>query len=303
LTVPNNLQGILPPEIGFLSGLTHISLEDQKELHGSIPSTIGDLINLDSISILFAGPDFGGLIPPSLFTISSLQWITWIHNEGVWELPSSAAVSPSNIIAGIQMKHTGLSGTVPAFISELTSLSQLDFMGNDLEGTIPDTFESMASLVYINMYDNILNGTLPQSLRQLSSLDAMVLGKNNFEGSLPAWVGNFSKLRVLDLSYNNFEGPIPTEFSRLSSLEHVSLQYNFNLNGSISAFEPLESLRSLLLYENSFSSTIPTGLFSNPAKPIYADFGHNHFTGKLPTVFYERASNTSEFDVCKELKV
>jgi len=75
------------------------------------------------------------------------------------------------------------------------------------------------------------------------------------------------------------------------------------LTGSILAFEPLENLSSLLLYENSFSSTIPTGLFSNPAKPIYADFGHNHFTGKLPTVFSERASNTSKFDVCNELKV
>jgi len=296
-TVPNNLAGILPPELGHLEGLTSIGIENQKGLVGSIPSTIGNLVNLNSIAILFGGPDFGGTIPSSLFTIPSLEYITLVFNEGTWEFPPSVG-SAGNSLLGIRMDSTGLSGTVPSFISEFTILKELDFTGNNLEGAIPDSFGSLTALEYLNMYNNNLNGSLPQTFAKLTNLTVISLGKNNFQGYLPSWLGNLDKLRLLDLSYNNFEGGIPLAFSQLSSLEHVSLQHNYNLNGSISAFEPLQRLSSLLLYENDFSSTIPEGLFSNFTGRIFADFGHNKFTGKLPIAFFERASNTSESFMC-----
>ena len=102
---------------------------------------------------------------------------------------------------------------------------------------------------------------------------------------------------MLDLSQNKLEGPIPATFSQLSNLGHISLQHNKQLNGTISAFESLKQIESLLIYNNSFTGTIPTGLFSNftgSDSAIFADFGHNKFTGKLPEAFSQYAMNTSK---------
>mmetsp|Transcript_12582 Transcript_12582/g.27309 ORF Transcript_12582/g.27309 Transcript_12582/m.27309 type:complete len:794 (+) Transcript_12582:236-2617(+) len=278
--IPNNLTGTLPPEFVHLP-LTVIRLENQKGLYGSIPSTIGNMVNLNSFSILFSGPEFGGVIPSSLFTIPAMEWITITHNEGDWEFPTSIESGQENKIKGLKLKSNGLSGTIPPFISEFTNIKELGLAHNSLEGSIPDSFGRLTSLEYFDFHDNNLNGTLPQSLEQLTNMTCMSLGKNKVQGPLPSWLGNLSKLRLLDLSYNKLEGSIPTSLSLLSNLQHVTLQHNNDLYGSISAFEPLEKLSTLLLSSNSFSSTIPSGLFSDFTGKVFADFSHNNFTGGL----------------------
>ncbi|KAL7539167.1 hypothetical protein ACHAXR_011840 [Thalassiosira sp. AJA248-18] len=299
--ISNNLSGTIPPEFGYLEDMNEITMENQKQMIGSIPSTIGNMVNLYSLSFQFFGPGFGGLIPSSLFSIPALEWITLYGHEGMFEFPPSIETTGvENKIAGVFIRFSGLAGTIPQFLSEFQNLLQIDFEGNSLQGDVPDSFAGLKYLDYLNLYDNNLNGTLPQSLGQIANLTGMTLGKNDFQGPIPSSLGNLSKLRLLDLSYNKLEGPIPATFSQLTSLEHVSLQHNAHLNGSVSAFEGLP-LSNLLLYSNSFSSTIPAGLFSNSThgNNIFADFGHNNFTGKIPEIFSEKASNTSYLSIMK----
>ena len=293
MSVPNNIVGTLPPEFGYLYDVTNVGLENQKGLYGSLPSTIGNM-NLYSIGILFGGPEFGGVIPSSLFTIPSIKYVSFLQNEGVWEFPTSMTPpSKETVLSELNFGFTGLSGAIPPYLTELTSLRKIDFAGNSLEGTIPD-LGKLNYLDFISFYDNDLNGTLPESLGQMVNLKVMSFGKNNFQGTLPQSLGKLNKLQILDLSYSRLEGTIPSGFSKLSSLMHASLQQNSNLHGSISAFGPLQSLSTLLLYGNNFSSTIPSNLFSNSSGQIFADFGHNNFTGKLSETFSRYATNTSK---------
>lgn len=302
--IPNNLTGIIPPEFGYLEDVTWISFENQKELRGSIPSTIGHMANLHSITINFSGPGFGGMVPPSLFTIPAVQYITFQFGEGVWRFPETIddimeGDNNGSSLVAISMGDNGLSGTMPSFLPAFKNLITLNLKGNALDGSVPDSLPT--TIEFLNLQDNYLTGTLPEGLGQLTNLTVMAFGKNKIHGLLPSWCGNLGKLRLLDLSHNEFEGPIPRAFSQLSSLEHMSLQNNANLNGSISALEPLGALSTLMLYANSFTSTIPEGLFSNVSitKEIFADFGHNNFTGKLPQTLSERASNTTYLAIMK----
>jgi len=273
--------------------MTDFLLEHQTGLRGSIPSTIGNMGDLTSFSVLFAGPEFGGMVPSSMFTNPTIKWLSFMYNEGTWSFPPSIESKGNSGILGLTFRSSGLSGTLPSFFSEFTSIKELYLEGNSLEGTVPDSFGTLASLEFFNLFNNGLTGTLPRSLGQLSEVTAMVFGKNKFVGTLPTWAGNLTKLGLLDLSYNEFTGGIPTSFSRLQSLRHISLQHNADLRGPISTFESLNSLSSILLYDNNFSSTIPEGLFSNFTGQIFADFGRNNFTGTLPGIVTQRASNIS----------
>ena len=296
-SVVNNLTGTLPSEFGSLIDIKTIGLEHHKGLYGTLPSTIGNLINLESFSILFSGPNFRGMIPKSLFSIPALKYISLFHNEGVWSFPPTIDSNGSSKLLGVYMANTSLSSTLPPYILSFKELKELNLASNSLEGSIPDFIGKLSSLQYFSVYDNNLSGTLPSALSQLTNLTGMVLGKNSFGGLIPSWIGNLSKLRMLDLSHNKLEGEIPTSFSGMPSLELISLQNNSNLNGSIAPFEYVENLAALLLYSNNFSSSIPPAIFSNynaTGKRIFADFGHNSFTGTLPATFSQWASNISE---------
>jgi hypothetical protein len=290
----NNISGSIPLEFGHIDDLNGITFEKQRGLHGSLPSTVGNPPHLESISIQFSAPHFGGVLPPSLFTNPSLKYVSIRLSEGSWEFPPAIdfKLRDRNQLLGLTI--SGISGTLPSYISDLQSLKIINFDGGSLKGTIPDSLGSLCALEFINLHDNDLSGTLPPSLARLSNLTTAAFGENNLSGLLPSWLGNWSALRLLDLSFNQFEGTIPDTFSRLSNLEHVSLQHNTNLNGSIAAFEPLSRLSSLILRSNHFSSSIPEGLFFNFTDRIFADFGHNNFTGTLPRMFSQRAANISE---------
>ena len=296
ILVPNNLTGTLPLELGHLIDVESIGFENQVGLRGSLPSSIGSMINLGSISILFAGPDFGGEIPDSLFNIPNLKHVSFQYNTGVWSF--SELLKSDNILSpllSLVIKSCGLSGTLPGFISKFKSIKEIVFEGNSLQGSIPSLFGDLTSIEYINAYNNQLSGTLPKALGSLSNATTIVLGKNEFHGSIPSSLGNLGKLRLLDLSYNKLEGSIPSSLSGLVGLEHISLQQN-NLSGSIAVFAHLEHLSSLILASNEFNGSIPSGLFSNPTGNIFADFARNNFVGELPQNFAQIAAkkNISE---------
>ena len=283
-------------KMGHLIDVKTIGFENQAGLRGSLPSSIGSMISLKSISILFAGSGFGGEIPASLFSLPNLEYVSFFFNEGIWQF--SDAPESDDIIAPITsltVRSCGLTGTLPDYISKLQRLKELGLDKNSLQGSIPEAYGNLASLEYLNMYDNQLTGTLPEALGNLTNATAIVLGRNKFHGGPPSiTLGKLENLRLLDLSYNELEGSIPTSFSRLVGLEHISLQHN-KLSGSIAVFAHLEHLSSLIVSSNQFSGSIPMGLFSNSTVDIFADFSRNGFVGELPQDFAQIATNISEY--------
>ncbi|KAL9180933.1 hypothetical protein ACHAXT_009738 [Thalassiosira profunda] len=290
IRIPNNLIGPLPPEIGFLTDLSSLAFENVKGLRGTLPSTLGNLTNLNVLVLINMGPNLGGTIPASLFSLPEIGIINILVNEGVWELPDNFEPNENSKLFSLGLRSNGLKGTLPSSLAKFKSLGRLELSDN----CSMDVFGELPSLQYLNLHGNKFNGTLPESLGQAEDMTVMFMGNNRIRGLLQSSMGNLGKLELLDLSHNELEGTVPASFSRLTSLQHISLQNNLDLHGPISAFEPLQNLSSLALYGNSFSGSTK-GLFSGAAeRQIVADFGHNNFTGDLPDALTKYASNTSE---------
>ena len=86
----------------------------------------------------------------------------------------------------------GLKGHFPREIENYTSITGLDFSGNELSCTIPSDISMLLMFV--------------------TSLD---LSSNNFSGEIPKSIVNCVYLNVLRLDNNQLKGFIPPEINQL----------------------------------------------------------------------------------------
>ena len=101
------LRGTLPPAIGALSGLTHLSMS-YVPVTGSIPPELGRLSELELLQ--FEGTHLTGNIPPELGNLANLT--------------------------SLDIRDNGLSGSIPPELGKLTNLKSLG-LHEDLTGCIP----------------------------------------------------------------------------------------------------------------------------------------------------------------------
>ena len=64
----------------------------------------------------------------------------------------------------IDLSSSGLSGSIPPSIGELTNLYSLSLQNNNLSGEIPSELFNIAGLFYINLYGNNLSGLIPSNV-------------------------------------------------------------------------------------------------------------------------------------------
>jgi len=99
--------------------------------------------------------------------------------------------------------NTGLSGSLPHYIGDFTSLSSL------------------------SIYQTSMSGTLPESLYNLPKLSSLRIYKSNFTGGISSNIGKLSgALRWLWIHENQFTGRLPEEMGSLSKLEGMTLHGN-----------------------------------------------------------------------------
>ncbi len=187
-------------------------------LHGSLPSALGNLTQLRSLEIA-GGPGLSGDIPPELGSLTNLEFL---------------------LLAG-----SNLTGTIPVELGNLSNLRWLVLQGNRLSGLIPRELASLTNLEELNLYNNALSGEVPSELAALSNLKTLYLHSNSLSGPIPTWLGTFKDLEFLHLGSNGLSGSIPTELSNLTNLELLYLSNN-NLSGAVPAsFAQLTMLRSI----------------------------------------------------------
>eukprot|EP01018_Ginkgo_biloba_P040381 Gb_14348 [translate_table: standard] len=104
-----NTKGKLPSDIGSLTSLRALDLSYNKELTGSIPTSLVNLINL--YTLLLIGCGFTGQIPSELGNLRNLTILALNKNN--------------------------LSGEIPPSVGNLAKLNLLDLSDNQLTGTLP----------------------------------------------------------------------------------------------------------------------------------------------------------------------
>ena len=114
----NNLSGTIPAEIGNLTNLKVLRLQDNN-LSGPIPAEIGNLTNLEQLQL--QDNSLSGTIPPEIGNLTNLEHLYLYKND--------------------------LTGSIPAEIGDLAGLVRLSLFYNDLEaGPIPVEFHKLVNL-------------------------------------------------------------------------------------------------------------------------------------------------------------
>ena len=113
----NELSGVIPTELGNLANLQTLSLS-RNALSGAIPSELGNLSNLEELYL--NDNTLSGAIPAELGDLANLQILSLQRNT--------------------------LSGAIPAELGNLSSLQKLYLHGNTLSGAIPAELANLTQL-------------------------------------------------------------------------------------------------------------------------------------------------------------
>eukprot|EP00986_Skeletonema_menzelii_P002425 scaffold654_cov148-Skeletonema_menzelii.AAC.1 len=211
MRIPNGLNGLLPPEFGYLMDCKNIMLDNHISLTGQLPQTMGNMSSLISVVLIFNG--LGGELPGSLFRLKKLRVIrivgilsptTLSYNttegelEMAWRLPSNVGDIEDTQLKRIVLQNSFV-GKIPSWIAKLKRLEVLNLQMNNFEGAIPEAIGDLPSLYYLNLLGNNLTDTIPSSLGKLDAMEVLILGNNQLQGELPASIGNLRKLQLLDM--------------------------------------------------------------------------------------------------------
>lgn len=162
----------------------------------------------------------------------------------------------------------GLSATIPAAMSGLTSLTALVISGNSLVGTIPaGLFDEMSSLRTLDLSNNFLSGSLP-SMASLTSLTSLVLRQNSLSGQLGA-LADLQSLTHLDLAGNSFSGPL-IDALPYSSLTLLDVSFNALQGRFPAALANLRNNARLAAHSSGLCLALPPG---TQVVPIDANTG------------------------------
>jgi hypothetical protein len=195
-----------------------------------------------------------------------------------------------------------ITGELPHFICQISTLQILNLQNNSLQGSIPDCM-SNTSLRILDLSSNYLVGEIPAKFRNLTGMietpDGSLLTISIFETEIRTKIkindlivnwkkskqglsfNNLKNYSLLDLSMNQLSGEIPASLGSLKALKLLNISHN-NLSGRVPAsLGDLENLESLDLSYNNLSGSIPQSLAKLQQLTIL-DVSNNKLTGKIP---------------------
>ena len=126
VSTPHGLSGAIPPELGNLSRLEQLYL-DQNALSGAIPPELGGLSNLVRLNLY--RNELSGEIPPELGGLENLE--------------------------GLSLGINDLSGPIPAGVGRPVGFDELGLQGNALSGPIPLELRNLSNLGVLNLGNNL----------------------------------------------------------------------------------------------------------------------------------------------------
>ena len=254
------LNGRVPPELGNLDRLVHLSLQ-RNRLTGSIPPELG---NLASLQILQLGHNnLTGTIPPELARLPQLRQLGLRNNRLAGPVPAA--------LRDLELQVLRLAGndiySVPAELATYHDLATMRVCAplpptntalfNDctalleVKGALaPDVplnwhadvpigrWQGVAvggpqeRVVELDLYEKGLRGHIPPELGRLDGLVDLNLAANRLTGPIPPELGRLVNLRTLSLDRNALTGAIPAELGQLGQLESLWLRDN-HLRGPV----------------------------------------------------------------------
>ncbi|XP_027174164.1 MDIS1-interacting receptor like kinase 2-like [Coffea eugenioides] len=287
----NELDGVIPHQIGTLSKLTYLNLSSN-DLLGELPSSIVNLTQLAQLDVSLNS--IKCLIPPGVGNLTNLITLDLSHNLFFGPMPST--LGHLSKLASLYLRGNGLEGDIPNQIGALSRLVYLNFASNYLYGELPSSLVNLTQLVQLDASWNLIGSLNPLGIGNLTNLVTLNLSYNSFGGPIPPTLGQLSNLDSLDLSNNHFNGTIPSALFNLTNLSWLHIQWNPKIGGFLP--EEIGNLKRLLeldLSYSGFSGSIPStlGQLSNLRS---LDLSNNHFSGTIPSSLFN-LTNLSQLDI------
>ena len=157
----NELTGKFSDKFTQLTNLKSLYIDNNPNLQGSLPASIGNMKKLESINI--SRTQFSGTIPYELSQCTALKNImAWKNN---------------------------LSGEIPDFWDKLPNVGVIQFYGNPgITGPIPPTMGTLKKATGIQLKECNLTGNIPASFAGLEKCGNLQLNGNKLSGVIPAEV-------------------------------------------------------------------------------------------------------------------
>lgn len=180
---------------------------------GSLPDSIGDLVELTELNIF--ENNFSGSIPNTISKLSKL--------------------------VNFEVSKNSLAGSIPDGISLLKALSALKLSSNRFNGTIPEGIKYLTELLHLDLSNNKITGSLPQESNQNPTtiiiedtstqtcpckMEVLKLSGNEMSFRLSSSFASMQNLRSLYVDNNKITSSIPESFSKLTNLEYLVLNSN-----------------------------------------------------------------------------
>ncbi len=240
------------------------------------------------LTCTFCSPQAQAAIPASeraalIDFYSSTNGASWTNNTG-WLGAVGTECSWVGItcntagttVTEILRSGKGLTGSLPASITQLVNLQYFTADGNKLTGNIP-VLTGMSALVAVNLANNLLDGSIG-SFSSLPLLQRFSAQSNLLTGSIPA-LTSLPQLRSVTLGNNRLSGSIPA-LNSLPLLGSINLSRNA-LTGSVPALTGLANLSDIDLSNNRLSGSLPSLASLSSLTAFRVE--NNQFTGPPPT--------------------
>ncbi|GAA0166445.1 hypothetical protein LIER_43757 [Lithospermum erythrorhizon] len=205
---------------------------------------------------ILKGQDLSGVLPASVAKLPYIIFLDLWANYLNGTIPKEWASTKLEVLSvGINR----LSGPIPEYLGNITSLIYLTLENNMFSGEVPASLGKLANLVTLVLNTNNLTGSIPAELSHLPKLKHIRLSSNNFVGKLPSF-SSLTNLQILEIQGSGFEGPIPSGISLLKNLTELRIS---DLNGEGSDFPQLghmTEMTRLMLRSCNISGKIPTDI-------------------------------------------
>ncbi|CAM8980248.1 unnamed protein product [Rhodiola kirilowii] len=273
----NKLQGIFP------NGITNCSVLQELDMSsGNLTGKLPDFSPLGSLRLLNLSYNlFTGKFPISIMNLTNLEVVDFNENTGfdLWELPEE--FTRLRKLKRVLFTTCMLHGQIPPSVGNMTSLVDLELMGNYLTGKIPRELGFLKNLQQLELYYNQLTGTIPKEFGNLTELVDLDMSVNFLTGQIPVSICKLPKLQVLQLYNNSLTGGIPSELGDSTTLTILSLYSNFLTGVVPKNLGRLSTMTVLDLSENSLSGELPPHVCTG-GKLLYLLVLQNKFTGAIP---------------------
>ncbi|KAL6654676.1 hypothetical protein ACP70R_008141 [Stipagrostis hirtigluma subsp. patula] len=171
----NNLSGSIPPSLAGCKNLVMLNLS-HNGFRGSIP------FELLSIYSLSKGLDLSynrltGSVPSNIGDLINLGSLYMSNNQLSGEIPHRLGECVHLESIGLEVNF--LQGSIPSSFISLRGITELDLSQNNLSGEIPNFLETFSTLQLLNLSFNNLEGAVPSGGAFSNSSKVFVQGNNN----------------------------------------------------------------------------------------------------------------------------